>query len=87
MDRTANLGPAHSTANFTGQVRRFLDAHDYPTITARTLRKMVATELDKDGLTGRQIADQLGHAKPSITMNIYQIRIGTGPTQATSLLN
>ena len=48
---------------------------------------MVATELDKAGLTGRQIADQLGHAKPSITMDIYQIRIGVGPAQAAALLD
>jgi integrase len=74
------------TTNFTGQVRRFLDKHGYPGMTARSLRKMVATELDKAGLTGRQIADQLGHAKPSITMDIYQIRIGQGPTQAATLL-
>lgn len=74
------------TSNFTGQVRRFLDKHGYPEITSRSLRKMVATELDKAGLTGRQIADQLGHAKPSITMDIYQIRIGQGPKQAAKLL-
>lgn len=74
------------TTNFTGQVRRFLDMHGYPDITSRSLRKMVATELDKAGLTGRQIADQLGHAKPSITMDIYQIRIGQGPKQAATLL-
>ena len=75
------------TTNFTGQVRRFLDKHGYPTMTARSLRKMVAAELDKAGLTGRQIADQLGHAKPSITMDIYQIRIGIGPAQAAALLD
>lgn len=74
------------TSNFTGQVRRLLNKHGYPDITSRSLRKMVATELDRAGLTGRQIADQLGHAKPSITMDIYQIRIGQGPKQAATLL-
>ena len=32
-----------------------------------TFRKTAATWLDEDGVSGRQVANQLGHAKPSMT--------------------
>jgi integrase len=31
----------------------------------------VATRLDEVGLTPRQVADQLGHANPSMTLDVY----------------
>jgi integrase len=31
----------------------------------------VATLMDEAGLSARAAADQLGHAKPAMTMNIY----------------
>jgi hypothetical protein len=34
-----------------------------------TFRKTAATWLDEDGVSGRQVANQLGHAKPSMTMD------------------
>ncbi|MFD4191719.1 tyrosine-type recombinase/integrase [Amycolatopsis thermoflava] len=46
----------------------------YEWVTFKTLRKTVATLLDEAGLTARQIADLLGHAHPSMTMNVYMGR-------------
>lgn len=40
-------------------------------ITSHTLRKTVATLMDEAGLTARAAADQLGHAKVSMTQNTY----------------
>lgn len=40
-------------------------------ITSHTFRKTVATRLDEAGLTPRQVADQLGHANPSMTLDVY----------------
>ena len=40
-------------------------------VTSHTFRKTVATRLDEAGLTPRQVADQLGHANPSMTLDIY----------------
>ncbi len=42
--------------------------------TSHTLRKTVATRLDQAGVSARAIADQLGHAKPSMTQDVYMGR-------------
>ena len=39
-----------------------------------TFRKTFATWLDEEGVSGRQVANQLGHAKPSMTMAHYMSR-------------
>jgi integrase len=43
----------------------------YPQITSHTLRRNVATLMDAAGLTARAAADQLGHAKVSMTTDHY----------------
>jgi integrase len=40
-------------------------------VTSHTFRKTVATRLDEAGFTARQVADQLGHANPSMTQDVY----------------
>jgi integrase len=40
-------------------------------VTAHNLRKTTATILDEAGLSARQVADQLGHARISITQDVY----------------
>jgi integrase len=42
--------------------------------TSHVLRKTVASVLDTNGLSAREIADQLGHARPSITLDRYMGR-------------
>lgn len=39
--------------------------------SSHTLRKTTATLPDRGGLTAREIADQLGHANPSMTQDRY----------------
>jgi len=39
-----------------------------------TYRKTVATMLDRQGLSARNIADQLGHARISMTQDVYMCR-------------
>jgi integrase len=41
---------------------------------SHVFRKTVATRLDDAGLSPRMIADQLGHAKPSMTQDVYMGR-------------
>jgi integrase len=55
------------------------------TITSHTLRKTVATLMDTAGLTPTSTADQLGHAKPSMTQDHYYARHHT-PTGANTIL-
>lgn len=73
-------------SNITGVIRTELDRLGHDGVTGRSFRKMVATELDKAGFTPRQIADQLGHSRPSVTMDVYQNREALGPSQVASAL-
>jgi integrase len=57
--------------NVERALRERRDALGYPGITSHSLRKCVATMLDKQGLNAREIADYLGHAKVSMTQDVY----------------
>jgi Phage integrase family len=46
-------------------------ADHYGWVTSHTFRKTVATRLDEAGMSARQIADQLGHSRPSMTLDVY----------------
>ncbi|WP_039791203.1 site-specific integrase [Amycolatopsis sp. ATCC 39116] len=89
IDRRARLGVPNPTGpiypnsrggylNFQNLTNRhwlpFRRRAGYEWVTFKTLRKTVATLLDEAGLTARQIADLLGHAHPSMTMNVYMGR-------------
>lgn len=54
-------------------------------IKSHALRKTTATALDNAGHTARQIADQLGQAKVSITQDIYMGRQAANPAAAQAL--
>lgn len=43
----------------------------FPTFTSHGFRKTVATVLDDAGMTARDIAEYLGHKKPSMTQDVY----------------
>jgi integrase len=40
-------------------------------VTSHVFHSTVATRLDEAGFTPRQVADQLGHANPSMTLDVY----------------
>ena len=40
-------------------------------VTSHIFRKTVATRLDEAGFTPREVADQLGPANPSMTLDVY----------------
>jgi len=48
-------------------------------------RKTCATILDEAGLSARAIADQLGHARPSMTQDVYMARKVLNPATAAAL--
>lgn len=67
----APLGGLRDPSNTAKDLRdAFADA-GFDWVTSHTLRKTVASALDSSGLTAREIADQLGHARPSITLDVY----------------
>ena len=53
--------------------------------TSHVLRKTNASILDAAGLSPREIADQLGHARPSMTMDRYMGRKIASERGATAL--
>ncbi|MFL6141623.1 MAG: tyrosine-type recombinase/integrase [Labedaea sp.] len=58
----------------------------YPWLTSHSLgRKTVATILDEGGATAREIADQLRHAHPSMTQDVYMAR-GRRTTKQAAIL-
>jgi integrase len=65
------LGQVRDRSNTTGDLRRVFDRAGFDWVSSHTLRKTVATRLDDAGLTARQIADHLGHARPSLTQDAY----------------
>jgi integrase len=54
-------------------------------VTTHTFRKTAATLLDDGGLTVREIADQLGHRRVSVTQDTYFGRHQGSPKVADAL--
>lgn len=63
----------------------FIARAGYEWVTFRTFRRTVATLLDEAGLTARQIADLLGHSRPSMTQDVYMGRRSAGRAAADAL--
>lgn len=63
----------------------FIARAGYEWVTFRTFRRTVATLLDEAGLTARQIADILGHSRPSMTQDVYMGRRSPGRAGADAL--
>ena len=55
-------------------------------MTSHSFRKTVATMIDEEGLSARVGADQLGHAKVSMTQDRYMKR-GKVHTEVAALLD
>jgi integrase len=54
-------------------------------VTSHTFRKTAATLLNDGGLTVRELADQLGHSRVSITQDVYFGRSAGSPRAAEVL--
>ena len=65
--------------------RRVRTGTDYEWVTPHTFRKTVATLLDSKGASARMIADQLGHARISMTQDVYMGRRAVSPELAAAL--
>lgn len=67
----APLGGWRDPSNTQADLRDAFSAADFGHITSHVIRKTTATMLDNAGLSARAIADQLGHANPSLTQDVY----------------
>ncbi len=74
----SKAGTCRDPGNFNKQWRRVRDELGVPDVTSHSFRKSVATTTDDAGFSARVGADQLGHAKVSMTQDRY-MRRGQGP--------
>lgn len=58
-------------SNTSRDLRNARGSDEFAWVTSHVFRKTAATELDRAGLSARVIADQLGHAKVSMTQDRY----------------
>lgn len=70
----SSVGGVLDPNNAERSYRQRRDALGFPGTTSHSLRKCVATILDAKGMTARDIADYLGHEKPSMTQDVYMQR-------------
>src|ERR1700753_1642883 len=82
---TAPLDGLRDPSNTQADLRVIFDEAGYEWVTSHVYRKTVATLMDEAGLTARQAADQLGHAKVSMTQDRYFGR-GVAKTGAAGVL-
>lgn len=66
-----SLGGLRDPSNTGRALREARGSDGFAWVTSHVFRKTAATILDEAGLSARTIADQLGHAKPSMTQDRY----------------
>lgn len=71
--------------NTGGRLRTALDAAGFEWVTSHVFRKTAVTILDQAGLTARAIAGHVGHARPSITQDVYMDKRAAGREAADAL--
>jgi integrase len=81
----SQLGHLRDRSNTNADIREALDPLGFGWVTTHTFRKTTATLLDESGLTVREIADQLGHARVSVTQDTYFGRHQASPRAAAAL--
>ncbi|NMO93116.1 tyrosine recombinase XerC [Actinomycetospora sp. TBRC 11914] len=64
--------------NTGARLRTALDRAGYGWVTSHAFRKTAATVLDQAGLSARAIAGHIGHARPSITQDVYMDKRSAG---------
>lgn len=80
-----SAGGWRDPSNTSRDLREARGSAEFSWVTSHVFRKTAATQLDEAGLSARQIADQLGHAKVSMTQNYYLGRRAVGTEAADAL--
>lgn len=70
----SSAGTLRDPNNFSAQWRKGRDDLGAPDVTSHSFRKTVATLIDDGGLSARVGADHLGHARVSMTQDVYMTR-------------
>jgi integrase len=64
-------GGFRDRSNVQRDLREARGTEELAWVTSHSFRKTTATILDEAGLSSRLVADQLGHARPSMTQDVY----------------
>ncbi|MFI6098703.1 tyrosine-type recombinase/integrase [Lentzea sp. NPDC051213] len=70
----SSLGGLRDPSNARRDLRKARGGEQFAWVTSHVFRKTAATILDEAGLSARLVADQLGHARPSMTQDVYFAR-------------
>jgi integrase len=79
------LGGFRDPANVRRELREARGEEALAWITSHSFRKTTATILDEAALSARLVADQLGHARPSMTQDVYMGRRAVDSQAAQAL--
>lgn len=82
----SSSGTLRDPDNFGKQWREVRESLGLPDVSSHSFRKTVATLIDDSGLSARIGADQLGHARPSMTQDVYMSR-GQVHTEVADVLD
>jgi integrase len=80
-----DLGGLRDPSNVRKVIREVRGRDALAWITSHAFRKTTATVLDDAGQSSRQVADQLGHSRPSMTQDVYMARRVLNPAAAAAL--
>ena len=72
-------------SNTSRSLREARGTEGFDWVTSHVFRKTCATILDETGLTARNVADQLGHSKVSMTQVVYMGRGAVDPRIGAAL--
>lgn len=78
-------GTLRDPDNMRGFLREAVKGTQWEGLHPHAFRHLVATELDRAGLSAREIADYLGHERVSMTQDVYMNRKATGSSAAEAL--
>lgn len=79
------FGTWRDPSNTSRDLREARERAGYDWVTSHVFRKTVATAMDNSGASARDIADQLGHARPSLTQDVYMGRRAVGASAPAAL--
>jgi integrase len=80
-----SIGGWRDPSNTSRDLREARGSDEFVWVTSHVFRKTCATTLDESDLSPRAIADQLGHAKVSMTQDHYLSRRLTSRRAAEAL--
>ncbi|GAB2977763.1 site-specific integrase [Amycolatopsis acidiphila] len=81
----SSTGGLRDPSNLLRVIRETRGREEFLWVTSHTFRKTTATALDDADVPTRLIADQLGHARVSMTQDVYLGRRSVNPATAAAL--